>query len=223
MVDRVRDRGERRHDGHLADPSHPVRMARVRDLHEDGVDHRKVRGDRDPVVEEARVLEGSRLAVDVLLVEGPADPLRRPALELPLDVARVDGPADVLDRGVAKHGDPSGIRVDLHVADVGAEGRSGPARVDRRLAGDGPAGLRRALREGGEGERREVAHVAARGARFTVLPRDSVDVDVPDHRRPGGEAPPRPALPPPPPPCRPRRSPGCRRSCRCRGWSSCPG
>ena len=41
-VDRVRDAGERRHDRHLADAAHAVRVTRVRHLDEHGVDHRQV-------------------------------------------------------------------------------------------------------------------------------------------------------------------------------------
>src|SRR6266852_8206791 len=93
---RVGDRPERRDDGRLADAAHAVRMARVRDLDEDRVDHRHVGGHGHAVVEEARVLQLAVGAVDVLLVQRPADALHRPTLELSLDVARMDGPAGVL-------------------------------------------------------------------------------------------------------------------------------
>ena len=71
-------------------PRTPVGMARVRHLHDHRVDHRQVGGDGHAIVEEARVLQLAVGAVDVLLVERPADALRRAALELALDVGRMD-------------------------------------------------------------------------------------------------------------------------------------
>src|SRR3989475_8807264 len=56
VLHRVGDGAERWDDGRLADATHAVRMARVRDLDEDRVDHRHVGRDGHPIVEEARVL-----------------------------------------------------------------------------------------------------------------------------------------------------------------------
>src|SRR5262245_43365648 len=101
--DRVGDRRQRRHDRRLAYASHPIRVARVRHLDDHGVDHGQIGGDRHAIVEEAWVLQLAVAAVDVLLVERPADALRHAALELAFDVARVDGTTSVLDRRVAHH------------------------------------------------------------------------------------------------------------------------
>src|SRR3989442_2782768 len=100
----VGDRPERRDDGRLADPAHAVRMARVRDFDEDRVDHRHVGRDRHSIVEEARGLQLAVCAVDVFLVESPADALHGPALELALDVGRMEGPAGILTGRVAQDG-----------------------------------------------------------------------------------------------------------------------
>src|SRR5262245_40862523 len=98
----VGHRGQRRHDGRLADPAHAVRMARVRDLHDDRVDLRHVGGHGHAVVEEARVLHLPVGAVDVFLVQRPSDALHGPALELPLDVGGMQGAPGVLRNGVAE-------------------------------------------------------------------------------------------------------------------------
>ena len=137
----VGDGGHGRHDRRLADAAHAVGMARVRHLDDHRVDHRQVGGHRHAVVEEARVLQLAVVAVDVLLVERPADALRHAALVLALDVARVDGAAGILDRRVAQDRDLAGLGVDLDVGDVGGEARRRAVRVDARVAGDRPAGL----------------------------------------------------------------------------------
>ena len=136
--DRVGDRRHRRDDRHLADAARAERMARVRHLDQDRLDHRQVGGHRAAVVEEARVIHLAVLVVDVLLVQRPADALRDAALDLALDVARVDRAADILHRGVAQDRDLAGLRVDLDVADMRAEaGRRRPARspTPRRVIG----------------------------------------------------------------------------------------
>src|SRR5712691_9860165 len=120
---RVGDRPERRDDGRLADAAHAVRMARVRDLDEDRVDHRHVGRHRHPVVEEARVLQLAVGAVDVLLVQRPADTLYGPALELSLDVRRVEGAAGILSDRVAQDRHAPGLGIDLEVDEVRAEAR----------------------------------------------------------------------------------------------------
>jgi len=74
-VDRVGDRRHRRHDVDFADPLGAVGVGRVRHLDEDRLDHRHVGGDRDPIIEEAGIIEAPVLVVDVLLVERPAQPM----------------------------------------------------------------------------------------------------------------------------------------------------
>ncbi len=125
-------------------------MARVRVLHQDRLDHRQVGCDRDPVVEEARVIEPPVLVVDVFLVERPADPLRDAALDLALDIARVDRAADVLDRGVAQDLDLARLLVDLDVADTRRKAGAGALRIDRHFGADRPAGPSRFERDVGQ-------------------------------------------------------------------------
>ena len=105
------------------------------------------RGDGHAVVEEARVIELAVGVVDAFLVQGPADALRGAALDLALHVARMDRPADVLERGVADHLDVARLRVDLHVADVGAEAGPRAFGVERGAGADRAA---RRARLGGE-------------------------------------------------------------------------
>ena len=73
--------------GVSADPPHAIGVRRVRDLHDDGIDHGDVGADRDAVVEEPGVLKPSLSVIDVLLVQGPADdPANGTALHLPFHV-----------------------------------------------------------------------------------------------------------------------------------------
>ena len=167
--------------GRLADSAHAVGMARVGHLHDDRVDHGEVGGDGHPVVEEARVLQLAVLAVDVLLVERPADALRGAALELALHVARVHGLARVLGHGVAEDGHAPGLGVDLDVDQVGAEARARALGVDPPDAADGAAGL--------AGDLGEVHHrhgfglavgVAADGLDDAMLERDLLHGQLPE-------------------------------------------
>src|SRR5947207_139006 len=104
-------------------------MAWVRVLDHHRFDHRQIGGDRDPVIEEAGVIETPVLVVDVFLVERPPDPLRDAALDLALDIARVNGAADVLHRSVAQYLDLPRLRVDLDVADMRRKAGAGALRV----------------------------------------------------------------------------------------------
>src|SRR4029077_7388007 len=97
-------------------------------------------GDRDAIVEEARVLEAAILVVDVLLAERPADALGHAALHLALDVVGMDRAPDILDRGIAQDLDVPGFAVDLYIADMGREARPLALRVDLHLGTDRPPG-----------------------------------------------------------------------------------
>ena len=121
---------------------------RGRQEHAEFVDHRQVRRDRHPVVEEAGVLHDALRVVHVLLVQRPADALHGTALQLALDIGRMDCRADVLRRRVAADRDDSGVAIHLHVADVHAEAGTGAGNVKLGMAVDrttGLAGLRRKL------------------------------------------------------------------------------
>ena len=75
-----------RHHRHLADAAQAVGMLRIGHLDDLGVDHRHVGRDRHAIVEEARILHPAVLAVEILLVERPADALHGAALELAFDL-----------------------------------------------------------------------------------------------------------------------------------------
>ena len=161
---RIGDRRQRRHDRRFADAAHAVRMVGVGNLEDLRVDERQVGAHRNAVVEEARVLQPPVLAVDVLLVERPADALRRAALELALDVGRMNRLAGVLDHRVAQHLRGAGFGIDLDVADMGGEGNAGAVGDDLVVAGDRAAGV-----AGGRGDllqrqRREIAVLLAPAA-----------------------------------------------------------
>src|SRR5712675_1460021 len=125
VADRIGDGRHGRHDGNFADPAQSVRMPGVGDFHDLGADHRNIRSDRHAVVEETRVLQPPVGAIEVFLVERPADALYGAALELTLDLQRMDRLAGVLDDGVALDVDAAGFAVDLDVDDVEAEARAG--------------------------------------------------------------------------------------------------
>jgi hypothetical protein len=95
--------GQGRGDPRLAHAAHAVGVAGVRDLDDHRVDHRQVAGDRDAVIEEHRVLQPPIGAVDIFLVQRPADALRRAALVLALDIGRMDRRARVLHHQIAQH------------------------------------------------------------------------------------------------------------------------
>src|SRR5262249_55629377 len=80
-------RAHRRRARRVVHAAHSVGRAGVGTLHDHGADHRQVRGHGPAVVGEAWVLQLAVVAVDVLLVEGPADALRHAALVLAFDVA----------------------------------------------------------------------------------------------------------------------------------------
>ena len=115
---RVCDGGQRRHNGCLADTTNAVGMRRVRDLQDLRIDVRQIGANRNAVVQETRVLQPAVFAVDVLLVQRPADPLRSRTLELPFDVVGMDGLPSVLDNRITQDFGCAGFRIDFHVTDV---------------------------------------------------------------------------------------------------------
>ncbi len=56
-VDGVGDGRHGRDDRHLARSAHPEGMPRIRHLDQHRVDHRQVRGHRDAIIEETRILQ----------------------------------------------------------------------------------------------------------------------------------------------------------------------
>src|SRR4029078_9200346 len=102
-------------------------MAWVRHFHDMGADHWHVGSDRHAIVEEARVLHAAVFAVDVLLVQRPADALYGAALDLPFHLQRVDRLAGVFDDRIAPDVDAPRLLVAFHAADGGPAARSGAA------------------------------------------------------------------------------------------------
>ena len=212
------------HDRRLADAAHAVGVRADSATSTITVSmHRQVRGHRHAVVEEARVLHHALGIPDVLLVQRPADALRRAALHLALDVARVHGLAGVLDRGVAddlgcgrSRDRPRGRR--------GAPRSPGRPRARRRdaRADDRPAG-----------RRPSAPSIAIERQRLVLLAAAFSGIALPSSHFTSSSAQPqifaarsrscrdRRRARPRSRPCRSRRSCGCRRSGRSSRRSRC--
>ena len=130
-------------------------------LDEDRLDARDVQRRRHLVVGEVRV-QHAALAIDDLLGERLAQPLRHAALDLPLDVRRVHGEADVLGHDVRVDADLARLLVDGEIDGVGVKARRVKGRVDVALDALGVVGGRR-RDEGAVGD--EPAPGRLRGAR----------------------------------------------------------
>jgi len=170
VVDGVPDRRQRRHERHLADPAHALRMLRVRHLDHDRVEHRQVRADGHAIIEEARIIHLAILVVDVFLVERPADTLGNAALHLALHIGGVDRAADILERRVAH--DPHDTEFDIHldIADVRGEAALGAGGVELRAGADRAAALVGPRGELGQRQRLELAGIVAGRARLAKSP-----------------------------------------------------
>src|SRR5262249_49165374 len=115
-------RCHRRHNGYLAYPTDTIRMARIRHLHHDGVDHRQLKPRRHAIIEKAGSDHITIIVVDNLFVQGPTNALHRPTLNLAFSIAWMDGSPNVLHRGVAQDGDLASIGIDLDIHDMRGEG-----------------------------------------------------------------------------------------------------
>ena len=113
----------------LADALGAVGPDQARMLDEDRVHARHVERGRHLVVREIRVQHAAAL-VDDLLGERLAQPLRHPALDLPLDVRGVHGEADVLRDHVLVERDLARLGIDGEVDRVGVETRRVEGRID---------------------------------------------------------------------------------------------
>ena len=74
------------------------------------------------------------LAVEVLLVQHPADALDGAALVLALDIGGVDRLAGVLHDDITQHLHGAGLGIDLDIADVGGKARPRTLGVDLVVA-----------------------------------------------------------------------------------------
>src|SRR4029434_8847373 len=122
FVNGIGKRCHRWHDGHLANPTHTIGMARIRHFHKDRVNHRQVKGRRHAIIEEAGIDHVTTVIVDKFFVQSPTDPLHHPALNLAFGIAWVDSPPHVLHRGVAQDGNLTSIGIDLDIYDMRGEG-----------------------------------------------------------------------------------------------------
>src|SRR5918992_867018 len=151
MTNGVGDSCHRRHNGHFAHASHAIGVPRIGDLYDHRVNHGQVQGGGHPVIQEAGVEHLPLIAHEVLFIQGPSDALNYATLHLSFDIAGMDGFTRILDYGVAQDGHLAGLRVYLHIGDLGAECAARAPRVNADLAGYGAAGavqLRRQLLEG---------------------------------------------------------------------------
>src|SRR5215467_2054680 len=138
VVNGIGNRCHWRHNGHLADSTHTIGVARIRHFHQDGVDHRQVERCRHAIIEEARIDHVAVVVVDKLFVQGPTDTLHNPTLDLAFDIARVDGPPHILHCSVAQNGDLTGIGINLDIHDMRGEGATHTTRLRCCPTGDGP-------------------------------------------------------------------------------------
>src|SRR5215510_1478805 len=135
-VNGIGKRCHRRHNGHLANPTYTIGMARIRHFHKDGVDHWQVKRCRHAIIEEAGIDHVAAVAVDKLFVQGPTNTLYHPTLDLAFDIAWVDGSPSVLHRGVAQDGDLTSIGIDLDIHNMRGEGATHTAWLRRGPPGD---------------------------------------------------------------------------------------
>ena len=81
-----------------------------------GINERKIRADRDAVVQKAWILQTSVVTINVFLIQRPTNALRGTALKLTFNVVGVDRLTCVLDNGVTDNGRPTGFWIHFHVA-----------------------------------------------------------------------------------------------------------
>ena len=160
VLDRAAERAQRTADSGLAHAFRPERRERGKALLVRQFDHRHLDGGRHRVVHERRGQRLARLVVDDLLVDGAADTLRDPAVEVRVREQRIDDLARVMGEDVAEDLEEPGLRVDLDDA--------GDRSVRPRGVGAEPALLLRLVVDVSDLEvvrdlerRLDVIHVAA--------------------------------------------------------------
>ena len=104
----------------------------MRILHEFGDDRRHIQHRRDQVVGEVCVLDHAVFGLD-LLHEGESEALRCAAFDLSLVTQGVEHCADIVGGDKPPHLDLAGLRVHLHLGDLGAKGGDIPTAF--RLVG----------------------------------------------------------------------------------------
>src|SRR5262245_25227587 len=126
----IGDGGEWRNDRSFADAPDAIRMIGVGHFHDHRIEHRQVQADGHAIIQETAIEHVALGIEDILFVEGPPDALRGPTLDLPLNITGMDRLAGILYRRVAQNGDFAGLRVDLHIHNVGAHRRSRTGRIN---------------------------------------------------------------------------------------------
>src|SRR5262245_19910 len=126
-------------------------MVGIGHLDDHRIDHWQVQARRQPVIQKTGIHHVALIVVVILFVERPANALHRPALQLAFHITGMDRLASILDGRIAQDSDFPCLRVHLNVDDMGADRRTGPARIDPGAAGDWTTGgilTRRDLPEG---------------------------------------------------------------------------
>ena len=159
-------------------------MAGVGHLDDHRVNHRQVRGNRDAVIEEDRVLKPPILAIDIFLIKRPADPLRRAALKLPFNIRRMNCLPGILHHGVANDARVPGLRVHLYIYDMGAKTAAKAHRGRLKMPRNRPAGPPHLGADFSDGHRWEFPGIRPRGFRRAVVPDHGVGIYAPFRRRP---------------------------------------
>src|SRR4029434_3432862 len=88
----------------------------------------------------------------ILFIEGPADALDRTALDLAFHVTGMDRLPGILHGRVTQDGDFPGLRIHLHIDNMGGNRWTGTSRVDPSTARDRTASGILACRDLLEGE-----------------------------------------------------------------------
>src|SRR5262245_32288313 len=171
---------QRRHNRCLAHAAHAIRMARIWHLDDHCINHRHVGCDWHTIIEEARVLQPSVLAIPVLLVERPSDALDGATLHLAFDVARMHCLTCVLHYRIAYYLDCTRVRIDFDVANVRAKAHTGPVGIVLEVPSDRSAGTGELTRNRLERKWLELARVRSRGFCGAILPNYGVYRDAPD-------------------------------------------
>ena len=113
--DCIGDSRQRRADRGFAHAANAIWMAGIRHFHYNRVDHGQIACHRYPVIQETRVLQPSVLAIDVFLVQRPANALRRASLILALYIGWMNRLARILNNRIARDFRGSRFAVNLSI------------------------------------------------------------------------------------------------------------
>src|SRR5258706_14522797 len=126
---RIDDGRRRAYGGRLADTLRPERMVRRRRGRLVGLPRRRLHRGRQQIIHETALLDVAIIVVRDRLEQRRRHAHRQPAVNLPLDDHRVDDVAAVVHRHEAANFHLAGAAVQIHDADVGAEGERQVRRI----------------------------------------------------------------------------------------------